>query len=166
VPVPYAVTKRTDELYADVFARCYGLQAVGLRYFNAFGPRQDPDGPYAAVISKWSAAMLKQETIFINGDGESSRDFCYVTNVVQANLLAAKVEVPGASSEILNVAVHARTTLNQLFGFLREGLLPHCPFLSDCRPAYRDFLSDDVRHSEADISKTERLLGYKPSHTV
>jgi len=163
---PYAATKRANELYAEVFALCYNLHSVGLRYFNVFGPRQDPDGPYAAVIPKWIAAMMKNETLFINGDGETSRDFCYVTNVVQANLLAATVENPEAVNQVYNIAAHTRTSLNQLFALLRENLQSNYPHLRDYRPVYRDFRAGDVRHSEADISKAERLLGYHPTHTV
>jgi UDP-N-acetylglucosamine 4-epimerase len=163
---PYAVTKRANELYADVFALCYGLETVGLRYFNVFGPRQDPNGPYAAVIPKWIAAMMKNEPVQIHGDGETTRDFCYVANVVQANLLAATVQKPEAINETYNVAVCARTSLNQLFGLLRENLLPDYPHLKDSSPVHGDFRSGDVRHSEADISKAERSLGYKPTHTV
>ena len=163
---PYAVTKRTNELYAEVFSRCYALDSVGLRYFNVFGPRQDPDGPYAAVIPKWIAAMIQNERIQINGDGETSRDFCYVGNVVQANFLAATVQKPEAVNEIYNIAVSARTTLNQLYELLRDKLLPWYPHLRDSRPIYQDFRSGDVRHSEADISKAARLLGYNPSHTL
>jgi UDP-N-acetylglucosamine 4-epimerase len=163
---PYAVTKRANELYAEVFARCYGMETVGLRYFNVFGPRQDPNGPYAAVIPKWIAALMKNQPVQIHGDGETSRDFCYVANVVQANLLAATVQKPEAVNQVYNVAVCARTSLNQLFGLLREGLQPGYPHLKDCRPVYGNFRSGDVRHSEADISKAARLLGYQPSHTV
>lgn len=163
---PYALTKRANELYAEVFARCYGLETMGLRYFNVFGPRQDPNGPYAAVIPKWIAALMQNQPIRIHGDGETSRDFCYVANVVQANLLAAAVQKPEAINEIYNVAVCARTSLNQLFGWLREGLLPDYPHLQDCQPTHGDFRAGDVRHSEADISKATRLLGYQPSHTV
>ena len=163
---PYAATKRANEIYADVFARCYGLQTIGLRYFNVFGPRQDPNGPYAAVIPKWIAAMIAREPIVINGDGLTSRDFCYVANVVQANLLAATEPMTDGASEIFNVAVHARTTLNELFGFLRGRLLPHYPQLQDCQPVYQDFRSGDVRHSEADVSKAKSLLGYRPTHTI
>ena len=163
---PYALTKRANELYAEVFARCYGLETVGLRYFNVFGPRQDPNGPYAAVIPKWIAALMQNQPIRIHGDGETSRDFCYVANVVQANFLAAAVQKPEAINEIYNVAVCARTSLNQLFGWLREGLLPDYPRLQDCQPIHGDFRAGDVRHSEADISKATRLLGYQPSHTV
>ena len=163
---PYAATKLADELYADVFARCYGLETVGLRYFNVFGPRQDPDGPYAAVIPKWIAAMIQRQPILIYGDGETSRDFCYVANVVQANLLAATAPKAMPANAVFNVAVHARTTLNELYGYLSSQLRPHYPHLQDCRPLYRDFRSGDVRHSEADISKAGQCLGYQPSHTV
>ena len=163
---PYAATKRANELYAEVFGQCYGLSTIGLRYFNVFGPRQDPNGPYAAVIPKWIAAMIRNEPIAINGDGETSRDFCYVANVVQANLLAATVKKPQAINQVYNVALSARTTLNELFGLLQDKLLPWSPHLKTCRPDYQDFRPGDVRHSEADISKAMRLLGYKPSHTV
>jgi UDP-N-acetylglucosamine 4-epimerase len=163
---PYAATKLVNELYAGVFARCYGLKTVGLRYFNVFGPRQDPNGPYAAVIPKWITAMIRKEPVYINGDGETSRDFCYVANVVQANLLAATVEKPDAINETYNVAVCARTTLNELFGLLRGQLQPWYPHLRSCRPVYQEFRPGDVRHSEADISKAGRLLGYRPSHSL
>ncbi len=163
---PYAATKLIDELYAGVFSRCYGLEAIGLRYFNVFGPRQDPDGPYAAVIPKWISAMLHREPIFINGDGETSRDFCYVANTVQVNLLAATTRKQEAVNQVYNVALQARTTLNRLFELLSQSLLPDCPHLAECRPVYRDFRPGDVRHSEADISKAKRLLGYEPSHPL
>ena len=163
---PYAVTKRANELYADVFARCYGMETVGLRYFNVFGPRQDPNGPYAAVIPKWITAMMRGEPVQIHGDGETTRDFCYVTNVVQANLLAATVPTPEAVNEVYNVAVGARSSLNQLFALLRANLQPQYPHLKDSGPVYVDFRSGDIRHSEADIAKATRLLGYKPSHSV
>jgi UDP-N-acetylglucosamine 4-epimerase len=163
---PYAATKRANELYAAVFAQCYGLETIGLRYFNVFGPRQDPDGPYAAVIPKWMAAMIKNEPVQIHGDGETTRDFCYIANVVQANLLAATVQKKDAINETYNIALHDRTSLNDLFGLLRDKLLPFYPDLERCRPVHLDFRPGDVRHSEADISKAERLLGYKPSHTV
>jgi len=163
---PYAVTKLVDELYAAVFARCYDMEMLGLRYFNVFGPRQDPDGPYAAVIPRWISAMLKNEPVVIHGDGETTRDFCYVANVVQANLLAATRPHPPGADEVCNVAVHARTSLNQLCTLLQEQLLPACPHLKEFRPRYLEFRPGDVRHSEADISKAEQLLGYSPSHTV
>jgi UDP-N-acetylglucosamine 4-epimerase len=163
---PYAVTKYVNELYADVFGRCYGIETIGLRYFNVFGPRQDPDGAYAAVIPKWIAAMLRQEAIYINGTGETSRDFCYVKNTVQANLLAATVESGEAVNQVYNVAVNARTTLLELFELLREGLVAGHPFVQGAKPIHRDFRAGDVLHSQADVSKGGRLLGYVPSHTL
>lgn len=156
---PYAVTKYVNELYADVFARSYGFQTIGLRYFNVFGRRQDPDGAYAAVIPKWTAALLKGETVYINGDGETSRDFCYVANAVQANILAATTQNPEAKNQVYNVAVGDRTTLNTLFGLLRENLLAH-GVSHDVQPTYRDFRAGDVRHSQASVDKISRLLGY------
>jgi UDP-N-acetylglucosamine/UDP-N-acetylgalactosamine 4-epimerase len=163
---PYAVTKYADELYADVFSRCYGLETVGLRYFNVFGPRQDPDGPYAAVIPRWIAAMIQGQPVEINGDGKTSRDFCYVANVVQANLLAATSRTRGAANQVYNVALHEQTSLNHLFELLRERLAPHHPHLAQAQPVYRDFRPGDVRHSLADIRKARRLLGYMPSHRI
>jgi UDP-N-acetylglucosamine 4-epimerase len=163
---PYAATKRVNELYASVFAHCYGLEVIGLRYFNVFGPRQDPDGAYAAVIPKWTSALLKQEPIFINGDGETSRDFCFIANVVQANLLAAAVVDPEALNQVYNIAVHSRTTLNELFRLLRNFLSPFHPEVANSKPIYREFRSGDVRHSEADISKAKRFLGYRPTHSI
>jgi UDP-N-acetylglucosamine/UDP-N-acetyl-alpha-D-glucosaminouronate 4-epimerase len=163
---PYAVTKLANELYADVFARCYGLEAIGLRYFNVFGPRQDPNGSYAAVIPRWVAQFIGGEPVTINGDGETSRDFCYVENAVQANLLAAIVEDPAALNQVYNVAVGERTTLNQLFELQRERLATRLPNLHDRRPSYHEFREGDVRHSQADISKARRLLGYAPTHHV
>ncbi len=163
---PYAVTKYVNELYADVFARCYGSEAIGLRYFNVFGPRQDPDGAYAAVIPKWVAAMLKGEPIYINGTGETSRDFCYVKNVIQANILAATSEKEGAANQVYNVAVNVRTDLLQLFDLLRDGLAATRPELEDLKPVHRDFRAGDVLHSQADVSKARELLGYVPTHTI
>ncbi len=156
---PYAVTKYVNELYADVFARCYGTEAIGLRYFNVFGPRQDPDGAYAAVIPKWIAAMLRGETIYINGTGETSRDFCYVQNVVQANLLAATSENQEATNQVYNVAVNARTDLLQLFALLKSGLVVNRPELKAIQPSHRDFRAGDVLHSQADVSKAGRVVG-------
>jgi UDP-N-acetylglucosamine 4-epimerase len=161
---PYAVTKYVNELYADVFARCYGFHTIGLRYFNVFGPRQDPDGAYAAVIPKWTAALLKGEPVFINGDGETSRDFTFVANAVQANLLAA-VAPQEARNQVYNVAVGGRTTLNELFTALRQALVPH-GVGADVRAQYRDFRAGDVRHSQADVGKAQSLLGYAPSHRM
>ncbi len=163
---PYAATKLMGEIYAGVFAKCYELQAIGLRYFNVFGPRQDPNGEYAAVIPRWVAAMLRNEPAFINGDGETSRDFCYVGNAVQANILAATVDDPKALNQVYNIAVGARTSLNQLFEMLRQTLLSHHPHLQNYQPVYRAFRTGDIRHSQADISRARRLLGYEPSHNV
>ncbi|NMG73933.1 NAD-dependent epimerase/dehydratase family protein [Aromatoleum diolicum] len=161
---PYAVTKYVNELYADVFARSYGFKAIGLRYFNVFGKRQDPDGAYAAVIPKWTASMIKDEGVFINGDGETSRDFCFVENAVQANLLAAVAD-DSARNEVYNVAVSGRTRLNDLYGYLKDALAHHG--LNYTRsPIYRDFRTGDVRHSQADINKAAKLLGYVPSHDI
>jgi len=163
---PYGAGKYMNELYADVFGRCYGLQTVGLRYFNVFGPRQDPDGAYAAVIPKWIAAMLRDETVYINGDGETARDFCYIDNVVQANILAATVQNDEAVNRVYNVALGDQTSLNQLFTSLRELLQERDPDFN-CAPAvYRDFRAGDVRFSRADISKATKLLGFKPTVRV
>ena len=188
---PYAVTKYVNELYAEVFARCYGFNAIGLRYFNVFGPRQDPNGAYAAVIPKWTAALLQGDAVYINGDGETSRDFCFVANAVQANLLAATVSTHSpalpplpqgegrgegspnpapttpspAVNQVYNVAVGDRTTLNILFALLRDNLAAYGVSAS-AQPVYRDFRAGDVRHSQADISKAQRLLGYAPTHRL
>ena len=163
---PYAVTKRVNELYADVYARCYGVQTIGLRYFNVFGPRQDPRGAYAAVIPLWIAAMIGQRSLVINGDGESSRDFCYVANAVQANLLAALTDKPAAVNQVYNVALNARTSLNELYLILHGLLVERYPHLRDYQPTYGAFRAGDVRHSQADISKAARLLGYVPTHDL
>lgn len=163
---PYAITKYANELYADVFARCYGVTSIGLRYFNIFGPRQDPDGAYAAVIPRWIGQFVGREPIYINGDGETSRDFCYVKNAIQANVLAATTEAPEALNQVYNVAVAERTTLNELFELERELLLNHFPWVRDSRTQYREFREGDVRHSQADISKAQRLLGYSPTHRI
>ncbi|WP_126445792.1 SDR family oxidoreductase [Sulfuricystis multivorans] len=163
---PYAVTKLVNELYAQVFARTYGFKTIGLRYFNIFGKRQDPNGAYAAVIPKWIAALITGQPVFINGDGETSRDFCYIDNAVQANLLAATTENPQALDQVYNVAVGERTSLNQLCAFLVKHLSERYPQLRDFKPIYRDFRAGDVRHSLADISKAQRLLGYAPSHRI
>lgn len=161
---PYAVTKYVNELYADVFGRCYGLESIGLRYFNVFGPRQDPEGAYAAVIPKWAAALLRSEAVAINGDGETSRDFCFVANAVQANVLAATTTNAAAVNQVYNVAVGDQTTLNQLYEQLVRSLGAAVPGLRVPAPVYRDFRSGDVRHSRADISKAQELLGYRPTH--
>lgn len=159
---PYAATKYVDEIYADLFVRCYGLESVGLRYFNVFGQRQDPDGAYAAVIPKWIASMLRNEPVFINGDGEITRDFCYIDNAVQANLLAATVRTPAAVNEIYNVALNESTSLNQLFAMIRALLEQRYPRLRGVTPVRREFRPGDVRRSRADITKATRLLGYQP----
>ncbi|WP_248919150.1 NAD-dependent epimerase/dehydratase family protein [Pseudomonas entomophila] len=162
---PYAVTKYVNELYAEVFARTYGFTTIGLRYFNVFGKRQDPNGAYAAVIPKWTAAMINGEDVFINGDGQTSRDFCYIENTVQANLLAATTQNAEARNQVYNVAVSGRTNLNQLFAALRQTLGDNgVSYVQN--PVYRDFRAGDVRHSQADIGKARRLLGYEPQFDI
>lgn len=161
---PYAVTKYVNELYADVFAKSYNFKAIGLRYFNVFGKRQDPNGAYAAVIPKWTAAMIQGDEVFINGDGETSRDFCFVENAVQANLLAATAE-DEARNEVYNVAVGDRTTLNDLYHALQSALAENGKPYPNL-PVYRDFRPGDVRHSQADISKAATQLGYAPEYTI
>lgn len=165
---PYAVTKYVNELYADVFARCYGVGSIGLRYFNVFGPRQDPEGAYAAVIPKWIAALLQNEPVFINGDGTNSRDFCYVANAVQANILAATTENSEAINQIYNVAVGDRTTLNELYEHLRSrmAISEFQSFSISASPHHRAPRAGDVAHSQADISKAQRLLGYDSTHSI
>jgi UDP-N-acetylglucosamine 4-epimerase len=163
---PYAVTKYLNELYADVFGRCYDTPAIGLRYFNVFGPRQDPNGAYAAVIPKWASAMLRGQACQMNGDGETSRDFCYVANAVQVNLRAALAEKPEAVKQVYNVAVGDRTTLLQLHEAIGQALQRVRPGLTVLPPTFADFRPGDVRHSLADISKAAALLGYAPTHDV
>ena len=163
---PYAVTKYVNELYAEVFARCYGLDPIGLRYFNVFGPRQDPNGAYAAVIPQWISALIGNKTLYVNGDGETSRDFCYIDNVIQANLLAALTDNPEAVNQVYNVAVNERTSLKQLYDMMRDLLLEKFPELENHQPTYVDFRKGDVRHSQADITKAVKLLGFKPSHRI
>lgn len=161
---PYAITKYVNELYADIFARSYNFGSIGLRYFNVFGKRQDPDGAYAAVIPKWVAAMIRGEDVVVNGDGETSRDFCYVENAVQANILAALAQ-PDGVNQVYNVAFNARTSLNQLFEYLAQALANN-GIVYDKPPIHGDFRAGDVRHSQADISKAKRLLGYEPMHSI
>lgn len=163
---PYAVTKYVNELYADVFSKTYGLECIGLRYFNVFGPRQDPKGAYAAVIPKWFEAMLSLSPCYINGDGETSRDFSYISNTVQANLLAATTTNNNAVNQVFNVAFGARTTLNELHGYIRNLVQEKMPEVLVNSPDYRDFRDGDVRHSLADITKATTRLGYVPSHGV
>ncbi|MEZ5730102.1 MAG: SDR family oxidoreductase [Burkholderiaceae bacterium] len=163
---PYAATKSADELFAGVFARCYGMACVGLRYFNVFGRRQDPEGAYAAVIPRWIDAMLRSEAVRINGDGETSRDFCYIDNAVQANLRAALVPSVPDGHRVYNVAVGARTSLNELFALLRELLQARDPTLTIAEPVHAEFRAGDVRHSLADISLAQGELGYRPTHDI
>jgi UDP-N-acetylglucosamine/UDP-N-acetylgalactosamine 4-epimerase len=163
---PYAVTKYVNELYASVFQRTYGLETVGLRYFNVFGRRQDPAGAYAAVIPRWIGNLLQGEPCRINGDGETSRDFCYIDNVLQANVLAGLVDDPEATDQVYNIAYGERTTLNQIFRMIRDELAEHRPATASVEPHYGDFRPGDVRHSLADVSKAQRQLGYSPEFSV
>lgn len=163
---PYAATKYFDEIYADVFGRCYSTASIGLRYFNVFGARQDPEGAYAAVIPRWVDAMLHRRPIVIYGDGETTRDFCYIANVVQANLLAATTADPQAVGQVYNVAIGGRMSLNTLFDTLRSLLRQRHRDLTVGEPMYEEFRSGDIRHSQADIGKARRLLGYDPVHDV
>ncbi|QXW26028.1 Vi polysaccharide biosynthesis UDP-N-acetylglucosaminuronic acid C-4 epimerase TviC [Acinetobacter johnsonii] len=161
---PYAVTKYVNELYASVFARTYGFKTIGLRYFNVFGKRQDPNGAYAAVIPKWTAAMIAGDDVFINGDGETSRDFCFIDNTVQANILAAAAP-DQAKDQVYNVAVGDRTTLNELFNEIKSALNENgIVYLKD--PVYREFRAGDVRHSQASIEKIEKYLQFKPDFNI
>jgi UDP-N-acetylglucosamine 4-epimerase len=171
---PYAVTKYANELYAEVFSRCYNFHTIGLRYFNVFGPRQNPNGAYAAVIPKWVSSLLKGETVSINGDGETSRDFTFIQNAIQANLLAAtivageakrSVAVHPALNQVYNMAVGDQTTLNQLFNIILANL-SEAGVDQATAPSYLDFRAGDVRHSRADVSKARRLLGYQPTHKI
>jgi len=163
---PYAVTKLADELYAGTYGLLHGMQTVGLRYFNVFGPRQDPQGAYAAVIPRWIAAMLRRQEVRINGTGETSRDFCYVANVVQANLLAATTAREDALNQVYNVAFGRRTTLLELYEALRCRLAAVEPSLADARPVHGPFRAGDVLHSLADVDKACSLLGYRPTHSL
>lgn len=161
---PYAVTKYVNELYADVFARAYGFKSIGLRYFNVFGQRQDPNGAYAAVIPRWTADMINADQVFINGDGETSRDFCFIENTIQMNILAATAP-DEAKNNVYNVAVGDRTTLNELHEAIKAALIENGVEVS-LAPEYRDFRAGDVRHSQADISKAQNLLGYEPEYRI
>lgn len=162
---PYAVTKYVNELYAKVFSDCYGLSTVGLRYFNVFGRRQDPDGAYAAVIPKWVKQIISGQAVNINGDGETSRDFCYIDNVLQMNLIAAMSANSAVSGEVFNVAVGDRTTLNTLFNSIVLNL-GSLGVHYDQKPVYLDFRKGDVRHSQASIEKGKAMLGYQPTHNI
>jgi UDP-N-acetylglucosamine 4-epimerase len=163
---PYAATKYLDELYGEVFHRCYGMTPVALRYFNVFGPRQDPQGAYAAVIPRWVATMLGGGAVRIHGDGETTRDFCFVDNVVQANLLAALAPREAVAGEVFNVAVGERLSLNELADWLRQAIAARHPGLAIPAPLYGDFRPGDVRHSQASVSKAAQVLGYAPTHDV
>jgi UDP-N-acetylglucosamine 4-epimerase len=163
---PYAVTKYVNELYADVFSKTYGLQSIGLRYFNVFGPRQDPEGAYAAVIPRWIKSMIKGEPVYINGEGETSRDFCYIANVVQANLLAASTQSKEAVNQVYNIAVGDRTTLNELYALLKQILFRSYPNLKDAQVEYRDLREGDVLHSLASIAKARKWLRYEPTQSL
>ena len=163
---PYAVTKLVNELYANVFAKTYGFETVGLRYFNIFGKRQDPHGAYAAVIPKWVAAILNKEDVFINGDGETSRDFCYIDNAVQMNLLAATSVDDSATNQVYNVALNDRTSLNKLYQMIEERLIKRVQGLEKKKPIYKDFRVGDVRHSQANIEKAQSFLGYQPKYMI
>ena len=163
---PYAVTKVVNELYANVFAKTYGFKTIGLRYFNIFGKRQDPNGAYAAVIPKWVAAILNKEDVFINGDGETSRDFCYIDNTVQMNLLAATADNYEATDQVYNVALNDRTSLNKLYQMIEERLIQRTKGLEKKEPIYQDFRAGDVRHSQANIDKAQALLGYQPKYLI
>jgi len=163
---PYAVTKVVNELYADVFAKVYDFKTIGLRYFNIFGKRQDPNGAYAAVIPKWFAGLINGETIHSNGDGTTSRDFCYIENTIQANLLAATTDNPDATNQVYNVAYGDRTNLTELFDLIKHQVMGKFPETAGMAPIYRDFRAGDVLHSLADISKAEKLIGYAPAYSI
>jgi UDP-N-acetylglucosamine 4-epimerase len=155
---PYGLTKHVNELYADVFDVCYGFKSIGLRYFNVFGPRQDPHGAYASVIPAWIGALLAGRPAYVNGDGSAARDFCYVDNVVQANLLAATAEDPAALGQAYNIALGDQTSLLELFAMIKELM-----GLKEARPVHREPRKGDLPFSRADTSKAERLLGYRPA---
>ena len=163
---PYAVTKVVNELYAQVFAKTYGFETIGLRYFNIFGKRQDPNGAYAAVIPKWVAAILGKNDVFINGDGETSRDFCYIDNTIQMNLLAATTDNNNATNQVYNVALNDRTSLNKIYQMIEDRLIKRTQGLERKDPIYRDFRVGDVRHSQANIDKAQELLDYQPKYMI
>jgi len=163
---PYAAMKMTNELYAGVFQKTYGMETIGLRYFNVFGRRQDPDGAYAAVIPKWIGSLLTGEDVYINGDGETSRDFTYIDNVIQMNLLAGITENTEAFGEAFNVAVGGRNTLNELYALINKELNTHIASFTKTEAIYRDFRVGDIRHSNANISKAENFVDYAPTHDI
>ena len=163
---PYAVTKYVNELYANVFANNYEFKTIGLRYFNIFGKRQDPEGAYAAVIPKWISSILKNEDVYINGDGDTSRDFCYVDNAIQINILAAMSSNEESINQVYNVALNDRTSLNELYKMIQDKLMQRVQGLKTKQPIYRDFRPGDVRHSQASIEKAKKLLSYKPKYKI
>ena len=163
---PYAVTKATNELYADVFARTYGFKTIGLRYFNIFGKRQDPNGAYAAVIPKWVSEILNKKDVFINGDGETSRDFCYIDNTIQINLLAATTDNDEATDQVYNVALNDRTSLNKLYKMIEDRILDRTKGLKKKEPIHIDYREGDIRHSQANIDKAKKLLKYDPKYMI
>ncbi len=163
---PYALTKYVNEIYANSFTRIYGLECIGLRYFNVFGSRQDPNGAYAAVIPQWFDSLLKEQQVYINGDGENTRDFCYINNVIQANILAACISNKDAIAQVYNIACEKGTSLNKLFELILKEVADLLPDIAHKKPVYRDFRLGDVRHSVADISKAQKFLGYSPSYSV
>ena len=163
---PYAVTKLVNELYASVFAKNYDFKTIGLRYFNIFGKRQDPNGAYAAVIPKWVASVLNNEDVYINGDGETSRDFCYIDNAVQSNILAAMTENNEAIDQVYNVALNDRTSLNELHRMIQDKIMQRVPGIEIKEPIYRDFRPGDVRHSQASVDKAHKLLEYRPKYKI
>lgn len=163
---PYAVTKLTAELYGGVFAKTYGMETIGLRYFNVFGRRQEPNGAYAAVIPKWISSLLNDEQVFINGDGETSRDFTYIENVIQMNILSALITNKDAFGEAFNVAVGGRNTLNELYMLINKELEKHVENYKSKDAKYRDFRIGDIRHSNANISKAQSVMGYVPTHDI
>jgi len=163
---PYAITKYVNELYADIFASTYGFESIGLRYFNVFGPRQNPNGAYAAVIPKWIEAQIRGEQVFINGDGETSRDFCFIDNTIQANLLAATSDNDEAVNQVYNVALGDRTSLNELYSEIQQRLVENIQGFVTKDATYRDFRAGDVKHSQADTTKAQSLLGYSPTHRI
>jgi len=163
---PYAVTKRVDEIYAQVFQDCYGMQLIGMRYFNVFGRRQDPNGPYAAVIPRWISALIEKKPVVIFGDGTNSRDFCYVDNVVQANILAGTVDDAAATGQVYNCGCNGRTDLKQLFSLIRDDLAKDFPHVAEVEPVFESPRPGDVAHSQASIEKIVSALGYAPTHQI
>jgi UDP-N-acetylglucosamine 4-epimerase len=163
---PYAVTKLVNELYASVFAKNYGFKTIGLRYFNVFGKRQDPEGSYAAVIPKWISSIINKEDVFINGDGSTTRDFCYIDNTVQMNLLAATTDNEEAIGQIYNVAINHRTSLKNLHKLIEDRLMERIKNLKSKKPIYKDFRGGDVKHSQANIDKAKKLLKYYPNCNI